>query len=214
MPRTAFAPIRHWVFDLDNTLYTPDARLFDQIEERMADWIMESLDLGRQDAHALRRTYWQRYGTTLAGLMAEHRIDPDGFLDHVHDIDLAALAPDPGLRRAIDALPGRRIVFTNGSRGHAARILAARGLTDLFEAIYGVEDADYVPKPQRAAFDAIFDSDNLTPDRSAMFEDDIRNLETPFALGLRTVHVAGEPDPAPHIHHHTDDLAGFLSQIV
>ncbi|MFQ6554262.1 pyrimidine 5'-nucleotidase [Aestuariibius insulae] len=214
MPRDQFKPIRHWVFDLDNTLYSPDARLFDQIEDRMANWIVRTLDLPRETANEIRKSYWQTYGTTLAGLMAEHKVEPDAFLADVHDIDLSVLTPDPDLRRAIDALPGRRIVFTNGDGAYARRVLAARGLDNLFEAIYGVEDAAYRPKPEREAFRLVFDADKVTPAQSAMFEDDTRNLQTAHDFGLRTVHVAPEADEQPHIHHHTDDLPGFLSQLV
>ncbi|MDJ1007747.1 MAG: pyrimidine 5'-nucleotidase [Paracoccaceae bacterium] len=218
MPRDAFAAefrhVEHWVFDLDNTLYPPSARLFDQIEARMTDWVMEELDVARGEADRLRRHYWQLYGTTLAGLITEHGVDPAPYLTHVHDISLDHLDADDELRTAIAALPGRRIVYTNGSADYAGRVLAARGLAGLFDAVFGVEDAGFHPKPEARAFAAVFAKADLDPARGAMFEDDPRNLAVPHALGMRTVHVAPGPAPADHIHHHTDDLAAFLSQLV
>jgi putative hydrolase of the HAD superfamily len=209
----SFSHVTDWVFDLDNTLYPPSARLFDQIEAKMTDWIVRTLGVGSAAAEAMRHSYWAEHGTTLAGLMAEHRIDPDQYLDEVHEISLKALTPDPHLATAIAALPGRKIVYTNGSAPYAKRVITARGLDGLFDAVYGVENAGYRPKPQPAAFQAIFAADGLNPTRAAMFEDDPRNLAAPHAMGMRTVHVAPEPEPADHIHHHTDDLADFLSQL-
>lgn len=208
-----FSHISEWVFDLDNTLYPPSARLFDQIEVRMTDWVMRELGVSRDKANHLRNVYWRDHGTTLAGLMRLHDVDPGPYLHDVHDISFEALTPDPELAAQICDLPGRRIVYTNGSAPYAEKVLAARGLTGLFDAIYGVEHADFHPKPDRAAFEAIFARDGIIPTQAAMFEDDPRNLTVPHDLGMRTVHVAPEPKPAAHIHHHTDDLAGFLSRL-
>ena len=213
MHAAAFAHVSTWVFDLDNTLYPPSARLFDLIEVRMTAWVMGALGVERAEADRLRRHYWQSYGTTLAGLRREHGVDPGPYLTDVHDISLDRLAPDPALAAGIAALPGRRIVYTNGSAPYAERVLAARGLGGLFDAVYGVEHAGYRPKPERAAFEAVFARDGVRTETAAMFEDDARNLAAPHAMGMRTVHVAPQAEPAPHIHHHTDDLAGFLARL-
>ena len=213
MTKSAFASVRAWVFDLDNTLYPPSARLFDQIEVRMTAFVMQSLGVARAEADRLRRHYWATYGTTLAGLMREHGVDPGPYLHDVHAISLHALAPDPDLRARIASLPGRRIVYTNGCAPYAERVLAARGLSGVFDAVYGVEHAGFRPKPERGAFEAIFAADGIDPARAAMFEDDTRNLAAPHAMGMRTVHVAPAPEPATHIHHHTDDLTGFLARL-
>jgi len=209
----SFSHVCAWVFDLDNTLYPPEARLFDQIEIRMTDWVMQSLNVTKQHADRLRRDYWAKYGTTLSGLMREHDVDPGPYLHDVHDIDMSHLKADPILRREITALPGRKIVYTNGSAPYAERVLAARGLSDLFDAVYGVEHAGFKPKPETAAFETIFKSDGILPGNAAMFEDDPRNLSAPHDLGMRTVLVAPLPVERPYIHFHTDDLAGFLSQL-
>ena len=213
MVRQAFSHVQHWVFDLDNTLYPPRARLFDQIEVRMTRFVMDALGVGRGEADRLRRHYWQLYGTTLAGLMHEHDVDPAPYLTHVHDISLDHLEHDADLARGIKALPGRKIVYTNGCAPYAERVLSARGLSGVFDAVYGVEHAGFRPKPDRAAFEAIFARDGVQADRAAMFEDDPRNLAAPHAMGMRTVHVAPERVEADHIHHHTDDLAGFLDRL-
>ena len=213
MVKASFSHVTEWVFDLDNTLYPPQARLFDQIEIRMTNWVMEALGVDMAEADHLRQVYWRDYGTTLAGLMQLHDIDPAPYLTHVHDISLDHLEHDTLLRDHIRALPGRRIVYTNGSAPYAERVLAARGLDGLFDAIYGVEHAGFRPKPERDAFEAIFARDGLTPAQAAMFEDEPRNLAAPHEMGMRTVHVAPEPHEAAHIHHHTDDLTRFLGQL-
>lgn len=213
MVQHPFSDVTTWVFDLDNTLYPPHMRLFDQIEVKMTDWVMQALQVDRARADHLRAYYWQTYGTTLAGLMREHDVDPGPYLTEVHDIDFSVLTPDPALAGAIADLPGRKIIYTNGCAPYAEKVLSARGLEGLFDAIYGVEHAAFHPKPDARAFATVFGRDGLDPARAAMFEDDPRNLAVPHDLGMRTVHVAPAPEPAPHIQHHTDDLAGFLQRL-
>jgi putative hydrolase of the HAD superfamily len=212
MRGTPFANVEAWVFDLDNTLYPPAVRLFDQIEERMTHYVMREIGLGREAAEHLRDHWWRNHGTTLAGLMEAYAIDPDPYLAEVHDIDLSGLRPDPALAAAVAALPGRRIVYTNGSRRHAERVTAALGLAGAFHALYGIEDAGYRPKPEAAAFERVFALDGLDPARGAMFEDDPRNLAVPARLGMQTV-LVGAPHEADFIAHRTDDLADFLSRL-
>lgn len=213
MVRENFSHVTAWVFDLDNTLYPPSARLFDQIEVRMTDWVMQALNVPRAEANHLRDHYWKTYGTTLAGLMQEHGVDPGPYLTHVHDISLDHLTSDAILARRIAALPGRRIVYTNGCAPYAERVIAARGLSGLFDAVYGVEHAAFRPKPDRRAFETVFATDGLNPANAAMFEDDARNLAAPHEMGMRTIHIAPEVEPAPHIHHHGTDLSEFLSRL-
>lgn len=210
MTHPDFAHVSAWVFDLDNTLYPPQLRLFDQIEARMVSYVMDVLQVDRPTADALRRKYWAEHGTTLAGLMQRHDIDPLPYLEAVHDIDFSVVPADHDLRARISDLPGRRIVYTNGSRSYAERVIAARGLSGVFHAVYGVEHADFRPKPEQGAFARVFSRDGLEPTQAAMFEDDPRNLAAPHAMGMRTVHVAPNRHEAPHIHHHTDDLSAFL----
>ncbi len=214
MPKEHFSHVAHWVFDLDNTLYPPEARLFDQIEARMTTFVMEFLRVERAEADCIRHAYWREHGTTLAGLMRRHDLDPGRYLHEVHDISLDHLDPDPDLARAIRGLPGRKIVYTNGSGDYAGRVVVARGLSGVFDAVYGVEHAGFRPKPEAGAFAAVLERDGSEAGRAAMFEDDPRNLAAPHEMGMRTVHVAPEPVTAAHIHHHTDDLGGFLTRLV
>ena len=212
-PEIAFADVTDWVFDLDNTLYPPQVCLFPQIEARMTAYVMRALKVERAEADHLRDQYWRLYGTTLAGLMHEHGVDPLPYLAEVHDISFDSLTPDPALRAAIADLPGRRIVFTNGSAPYAENVLAARGLSGLFDGVYGVEDAGFHPKPHREAFEAVFARAGITPRRAAMFEDDPRNLAVPHAMGMQTVHVGPKPERAAHIGFHTNDLPQFLTTL-
>ncbi len=207
--------VETWIFDLDNTLYHPSARLFDQINARMTGFIMRELGIPRAAADELRRTYWRRHGTTLRGLIDGHGIDPAQFLDEVHAIDLSALQPDADLAAAIRRLPGVKIVHTNGARAHAARVLAARGLEGLFDAVYAIEDKDLVAKPQADAYRRIIRLSGLDPARAAMIEDDVRNLEVPKALGMATVwlcHRAGATTPA-FFDHRITRVSRFLQEL-
>ncbi len=212
MVRHLFAHVETWVFDLDNTLYPPAARLFDQIEARMTGYVMRTLGVEAAEADVIRNRYWRTHGTTLAGLMREHGADPEPYLVEVHDIDLGHLLPAPELCAAIGRLPGRKVVYTNGSREHARRVTRSVGLDGCFDRLYGFEDAGYLPKPEAAAFAAIFALDGLAPERGAMFEDDPRNLVVPHGLGMRTV-LVGPVAAHRHVHHATENLAGFLAQL-
>jgi putative hydrolase of the HAD superfamily len=214
MLKQHFAHVTTWVFDLDNTLYPPKYRLFDQIEVRMTAWVMQALNIGQTEANRLRQHYWDRYGTTLAGLMREHNVDPAPYLTDVHDIDFSALPRDPTLASHLRALPGRKIVYTNACAPYAEKVLAARGLGGIFDKVYGVEHAGFRPKPERAAFESIFAQDGLDPTRAAMFEDDARNLAAPHQMGMACVYISPKPLKARHIHHHHEDLTAFLGQLV
>ena len=214
-----FARVECWIFDLDNTLYHPQVRLFDQIERRMTAYVMRELGVPEAEANQLRKDYWRNHGTTLAGLMAEHRIDPHAYLADVHDIDFSNLLPDPQLAAAIAALPGRKIVHTNADAFYAGKVLAHRDLA-VFEAIYGIDVLDFVPKPDPRAYAAVIDAHGIDPARACFFEDDPRNLAVPHDLGMVTVlvgHGRDGPDElavgvahGPHVQHQTHDLTAFL----
>ncbi|NIZ61501.1 pyrimidine 5'-nucleotidase [Sedimentitalea sp. CY04] len=212
MVKDNFSHVTHWVFDLDNTLYHPSARLFDQIEVKMTRYVMDALNVDQAEANRLRDLYWRQHGTTLAGLMREHDLDPVPYMIDVHDISMDHMQKDPDLAAQISVLPGQKIVYTNGSAPYAERVLAARGLSGLFDGIYGVEHADYLPKPEQAAFEQVFTQAGVITEKAAMFEDDPRNLAAPHQMGMRTVHVAPDPHDADHIEYHTDNLTAFLRQ--
>ena len=218
---SGFSHIDTWVFDLDNTLYPSSCRLFDQMHVRMADFIKLTFNVDDAEAMRRRRHYFQKYGTTLRGLMLEHDMQPDQFLDYVHDIDYAAVPHLTDLQTALQRLPGRKLVFTNGTRGHATRVMDRLGVTDIFEAIYDIADAGYIPKPARAPYEAFALRHEFATTRAAMFEDMVENLEVPHALGMTTVLITAESHDdsheqdhnAPYVHHKTQDLARFLGEI-
>jgi putative hydrolase of the HAD superfamily len=216
-----------WIFDLDNTLYPADCRLFAQVDQKMGEFVARYLGVPFEYARHLQKSYYRQFGTTLTGLMKVHRMDPKPFLDYVHDLDLSGLAEHPRLAAAIERLPGRKLIFTNGSRAHAERVAGKLGLLPLFEDIFDIVAADYVSKPTPACYDAFLKAHGVDAGRSAMFEDMPHNLEAPHALGMTTVlvrSIANDDHPthkamrnwaAPpaHVHHMTYDLAGFLEEI-
>lgn len=205
--------IETWLFDLDNTLYPAETEYMALIEGRMTDFVERETGLPRDEARALQKKYYHEHGTTLAGLMAHHGMAPKAFLDEVHDVSMDRLIPDPALRSAIDALPGRRLIFTNGSLGHAARVLGHLGLDHLFEDVFAIETADYLPKPALATFEKIVSRHALTSAVTAFFEDSEKNLAPAAVLGMTTVLVGAHAaaSTADFVHHRTHDLAGFLT---
>jgi putative hydrolase of the HAD superfamily len=201
-----------WLFDLDNTLYPPEAELMSLIEQRMTRFVQRQTGLNHDDAYALQKRYLHEHGTTLAGLMAHHGVDPEAFLGEVHDVSMAGLAPDAELRAAIAGLPGRRLVFTNGDKAHADRVLRALHLDDLFEAVFHIARADYVPKPHPDTFRRMIHAHDIDPPRSVFVEDTARNLLPAYELGMTTVLVGPSAlqGDEPYVHHRTDNLTAFL----
>lgn len=201
-----------WIFDLDDTLYAPDLGLVTQINNRMTDFVMREMGLQRLEADRWRDRAWRKHGITLHALMAECGTDPAVFLAETHDIDYAPLALDPMLAAAIAALPGRRIIHTNGARAHAIRVLNRLGIAHLFEAVFAIEDAGLVAKPRPEATERLMTGLAIDPIRALMVEDNPANLHPAKAAGLRTVWLTPDP-PAQrpgHIDHVTSDLVRFL----
>ncbi len=224
------ADLRHiesWIFDLDNTLYEAECQLFAQIDARMTSYIRERLSLPHDEARRIQKDYYVRYGTTMSGLMHEHQVEPDHFLDYVHDIDLAQIQPNLALAEALTALPGYKYIYTNGSTKHAENVARALGVFDLFDDVFDIKAAKYTPKPKRAPYEQFVAQYDLDPERSVMFEDLSQNLEIPHRLGMTTVLVCSdaawlsdeplEKRPArageagEHIHFETNDLTAFLT---
>lgn len=202
-----------WLFDLDNTLYPLESEFMGLIEAKMTDFVQRETGLPRDEARALQHSYFTEHGTTLAGLMINHGLEPKRFLDEVHDVEMDRLSPDPALRAAIARLPGRRLIFTNGSLGHAERVLTHLELRDLFSEVFAIETADYVPKPALATFDKITKLHAIDPPMTAFFEDSEKNLVPAARLGMTTVLVGphAAASTSEHVHFRTPDLAEFLS---
>jgi putative hydrolase of the HAD superfamily len=205
-----------WVFDLDNTLYPASCNLFKQVDARMAAFIAELLSITEDEARALQKRYYRTFGTTLRGLMVEHKITPDLFLEFVHAIDVTPVPANPALDVALGALQGRKLIFTNGSIRHAENVVNRIGIGHRFEAIFDIVAADYVPKPDPAPYHAFLRQHAVAPALACMLEDLPRNLVPAASLGMTTVLVKGmheltEIDAAgDHIHHVTEDLVAWL----
>jgi putative hydrolase of the HAD superfamily len=211
--------IETWVFDLDNTLYPAKCDLFAQVAERMGTYIEDFLGITSTDAHEIRRDYFLRHGTTLRGLMLEHDMDPAPFLAYVHDIDLSPIPLDPRLPRALATLPGRKVIFTNGSTEHARRITAHMGIDQHFEGIFDIVASDYIPKPEPGPYHTMLEHFDVDPRSSVMVEDIARNLEPAAALGMTTVWVPGREDWSKqgadqgYVDHTAPDLPAWLSEL-
>jgi len=224
-PRT-FGHVETWVFDLDNTLYPHHVNLWQQVDERIRDYIARYLKVTQEEAFRLQKDYYKRYGTSMRGLMTVHGMKPDDFLDFVHQIDHSPLAPNAALGAAIEGLPGRKLILTNGTRRHADAVLARLELDHHFDDVFDIVAAELEPKPSPQTYDRFLKLHAIDAGKAAMFEDLARNLAVPHALGMTTVLVVPEHTrevfregwelegrDAPHVDHVTDDLVGFLEQL-
>jgi putative hydrolase of the HAD superfamily len=219
----SFAHVDTWIFDLDNTLYPHDSRVWPQIDDRITLYIANLFGLDGLSARALQKYFYHRYGTTLRALVDEYGIDPYDFLDFAHDIDHSDIELNASLGDAIERLPGRQLILTNGSRKHAVNVARKIGILDHFEDVFDIAASDFVPKPERRAYERFLEKHGVEPARSAMFEDIAKNLVVPHDLGMTTTLIIPKTiDPfreefeqeaveAPHIDYITNDLADFLA---
>jgi putative hydrolase of the HAD superfamily len=217
-----FAHVDTWIFDLDNTLYPHDSRVWPQVDERITLYIANLFGLDGLSARALQKYFYHRYGTTLRALIDEYDVDPYDFLDFAHDIDHSDIELNASLGAAIERLPGRKLILTNGSRKHAENVARKIGILDHFEDVFDIAASDFVPKPDRRAYERFLELHGVDPERSAMFEDIAKNLVVPHDLGMTTTLIIPKTiDPfreefeqeaveAPHIDYITNDLADFL----
>jgi putative hydrolase of the HAD superfamily len=225
VPR-GFAHVDTWVFDLDNTLYPHHVGLWHQVDVRIRDFVARFLNVTQEEAFRVQKDYYRRYGTTMRGLMAEHGLAPDEFLDFVHQIDHSPLEPNPALGSAIEKLPGRKLILTNGTRRHADAVVRRLAIHQHFEDVFDIVAAELEPKPLPKTYDRFLARHGVDPTRAAMFEDLARNLEVPHALGMTTVLILPsgtrevfreswelEGREAAHVDHVTDDLTRFLGRI-
>jgi putative hydrolase of the HAD superfamily len=221
-----FGHIETWVFDLDNTLYPHHVNLWQQVDQRIREYIANFLEITHEEAFRLQKDYYQRYGTSMRGLMTVHGMKPDDFLDFVHQIDHSPLEPNAALGAAIERLPGRKLILTNGTRRHADAVLARLALDRHFEDVFDIMAAELEPKPSAQTYERFLRAHNVNAGKAAMFEDLARNLAVPHALGMTTVLVVPENTrevfrenweleghDAPHVDHVTDNLVGFLQSI-
>jgi putative hydrolase of the HAD superfamily len=204
-----------WLFDLDETLYPAESGLMAEIERRMTEFVMRATALPRDEAYRLQKDYLAEHGVTLIGLMKNHGVDPQAFADAYVDIELDALSHDPELVAAIEALPGRRLIFTNADARHAERVLKRLGLTHLFSEVFHIASFDYTPKPDPRAFRRMCAEHGIVPEETAFFEDSERNLRPAAELGMTTVLVGPHAldSTAPFVHFRAPRLTPFLKSV-
>lgn len=205
-----------WIIDLDNTLYEAGSNLFDQIDVRMGQYIAQLFDVDRVEARRLQKDYLARYGTTLSGLIACHDVDPYPFLDYVHDIDVTSIERDPSLSEALEGLGGQRFIYTNGSQGHAERILAHLEIDHLFNGIFDIAAAAFEAKPAQSAMQRCVDTFDINPHMATMIDDMASNLKPAAALGMHTVWIdTGSPwssaGHGPHVKERATCLKSWLA---
>ncbi len=179
--------IKNWIFDLDNTLYSPEEEIFSQIDERMTTFITDKFKVDDEEAFNIQKKYFLEYGTTLSGLMKKNNIGPDEFLEFVHDIDLSILEPNKELNEIISGLPGKKFIFTNGSKKHAENVLRKLEMNKLFDDIFDIKDSNFIPKPNKDAYVNFIRKMGIDTKHSIMFEDIARNLQPAKDLGIISV---------------------------
>ena len=211
--------IKYWLFDLDNTLYSGDTKVFDQVDKKMSKFISDKLNVSVEEAKKIQKNYFHEYNTTLNGMIKNHDIDANEFLEFVHDVDLNFLKKDVFLENQINRLDGKKIIFTNGSRAHAANVTKRIGIDKLFDGVFDIVDSDFYPKPSIEPYKKIIENYNIEPEYCIFFEDIARNLKPAHELGMKTVWIknkepwAAEYSDAEFINYRIDNLANFLKEI-
>jgi putative hydrolase of the HAD superfamily len=211
--------IKYWLFDLDNTLYSGDTKVFDQVDKKMSKFISEKLKVSEEEAKKIQKNYFHEYNTTLNGMIKNHDIDANEFLEFVHDVNLDFLKKDEFLGNQINKLNGKKIIFTNGSKAHAANVTGKIGIDKLFDGVFDIVDSDFYPKPSMEPYKKIIENFNIEPEYCIFFEDIARNLKPAHELGMKTVWIknkepwAAEYSDAEFINYRTDNLANFLKEI-
>ena len=214
-----FRHINTWVFDLDNTLYDAETGIMTRVGEQMTSFVVDLLKISPAEANALRKEYWKKYGTTLRGLMLEHRVDPYQFLEHAHNFDISDVPQCLITQEYLEHLRGKKIIFTNAPRSFAQRVTKHFGIEHHFDHIFGIDDAGFIPKPDPVPYHDLIKSFQFDPRRACMFEDMEENLKTAADLGMTTVWLHGkdrDPEGArpPHVHHQSKKLADWLRHTI
>jgi len=211
--------IKYWLFDLDNTLYSGDTKVFDQVDKKMSKFISEKLKVSLEEAKKIQKNYFHEYNTTLNGMIKNHDIDANEFLEFVHDVNLEFLKRDEPLKKEITRLKGKKIIFTNGSKAHAANVTSRIGIEQLFDGVFDIVDSDFYPKPSIEPYKKIIENYKIEPEYCIFFEDIARNLKPAYELGMKTVWIENnEPWAAKHsnekfVNYKTESLTRFLKEI-
>ena len=215
-----FQGIETWVFDLDNTLYPVTERLLAHIDTHLGDFIANFLEIDRTEARRVQKDYFRKYGLTLRGLILHHGLDPARYFEQMQPMDLSEVDPNPALSDTIRRLDGRKLIYTNASAGHAEMVLDRLGMAGLFEAVYDIAAAGYIPKPAVEAYRKMCEIHHIDPETAVMIDDIARNLEPAAEIGMTTVWMKTDAawakgiDGGDHIDHVTGNLQAWLEGIV
>ena len=210
------AEIKYWLFDLDNTLYSGQTKVFDQVDKKMSSFISKKLDINLEKAKKIQKEYFHKYSTTLSGLIKHHKIDPDEFLEFVHDVDLSFLKQDKDLENEISKIEGKKIIFTNGSKAHAVNVTKKIGIDKLFDGVFDIVESNFIPKPSMEAYKKLIEKYKIEPQYCILVEDIARNLKPAYELGMKTVWIkndepwASEFSNESFVNYTTENLANFL----
>ena len=211
--------IKYWIFDLDNTLYSGQTKVFDQVDKKMSSYISEKLNVSIDEAKRIQKEYFQKYNTTLSGMIKHHKIDANEFLEFVHDVNLDFLGQNKGLKKEIAKITGKKIIFTNGSKAHAENVTKRIGINKLFDDVFDIVESNFVPKPAMEAYKKLIEKYKIEPQYCIFIEDIARNLKPAYELGMKTVWIkndepwAAEFSDSDFINYRTDNLTNFLKEI-
>ena len=211
--------IKYWIFDLDNTLYSGDTKVFDQVDKKMSKFISDKLKVSIDEAKKIQKNYFHEYNTTLNGMIKNDEIDADEFLEFVHDVNLDFLKANKPLEREISNLNGKKFIFTNGSKAHAANVTKRIGIEKLFDGVFDIVESDFIPKPSIEPYKKIIEKYKIEPQYSIFIEDIARNLKPAHELGMKTVWIkndepwAAKFSDSDFINYKTDNLANFLKEV-
>ena len=213
--------ITTWIFDLDNTLYSADSGIFQQVHILMGKFVSEHLKIDLKEAKELQKKYYQQHGTTLRGMMDNHGVDPDHFLDEVHRLDYSIVFPNLELNKELEKLEGRKIIYTNANRKHADDVLNKLELTDMFKEIFDIKSANYIPKPEISPYQQIINDFDIDPTTAIMFDDIAKNLVPAKNVGFTSVWIdAGYENfsddiknSKKYLDYETKDISKFLNQV-
>jgi len=215
----SFNSIKYWIFDLDNTLYSGKTKVFEQVDKRMSKYISDKLNISVEEAKKIQKNYFHKYNTTLNGMIKNHKIDPDEFLEFVHDINIDFLQKNPVLGKEIEKLDGKKIIFTNGSRKHALNVSKQIGIDQLFDDIFDIVDAEFIPKPLLEPYKKLVEKHKIDPKLCVLVEDIARNLKPAYEMGMKTVWIendepwASKFSDSEFVNYRTNNLSEFLKKI-
>ena len=210
--------IKYWLFDLDNTLYSGQTKVFDQVDKKMSSFISKKLNINPEEAKKIQKDYFQKYSTTLTGLIKHHKIDANEFLDFVHDVNLDFLQQDKGLEKELSKIRGKKIIFTNGSKAHAANVTKKIGIDKLFDGVFDIVESNFIPKPSIEAYKILIEKYKIEPQYCILVEDIARNLKPAYELGMKTVWIKNDEPWAAEfanenfINYKTENLTNFLKK--